>query len=185
MKEEARSCGECDLCCTVLRVDALGKLGGRRCTHQGEAGPGCGIYATRPGICRAYRCLWLQGGLRPADRPDRLGAVIDLSTREGPAYLGIRQLREGTFESSPRLREIADSFRETIPVRITRAEDAENASRPYRVLLPGGLEQRVEGEWVEEIRDGRTLARRRIPRLERGFRRIRLAWQRWRQRGLS
>ncbi len=111
--------------------------------------------------------------------------MIDLSTREGPAYLGIRQLREGTFESSPRLREIGDSFRETIPVRITRAEDAENASRPYRVLLPGGVEQRVEGEWVEEIREGRTLGRRRIPRIERGFRRMRLAWQRWRLRGLS
>ena len=185
MKDETRTCGECDLCCTVLRVDALRKLGGRRCQHQREAGQGCGIYAARPGICRAYRCLWLQGGLELADRPDRIGAVIDLSTREGPAYLGIRQLREGTFESSPRLQEIAEAFRETVPVRVTRAEDAENASRPYRVLLADGFEQRVEGEWVEEIRNGKSLGQRRIPRIERGFRQLRLAWQRWRARGLS
>ena len=182
---EARRCGDCDLCCTVLRVDALGKLGGRRCRHQRELGAGCGIYATRPGICRDYRCLWLQGGLEPGDRPDRLGAVIDLSTREGPAYLGIRQLREGTFDASPRLQEIAESFRGTLPVRITRAEDAENPSRPYRVLLPDGLEQRVEGEWFEEIRHGRVMARQRMPMLERGFRRLRLAWQQWRGRGLT
>ena len=185
MKDEARSCGECDLCCTVLRVDALKKLGGRRCDHQREEGQGCGIYATRPAICRAYRCLWLQGGLDLSDRPDRIGAVIDLSTREGPAYLGIRQLREGTFESSPRLQQIAEAFRETIPVRITRAEDAENASRPYRVLRADGLEQRVEGEWVEEIRNGKSLGPRRIPRIERGFRQLQLAWRRWRGRRLS
>lgn len=185
MKGEPRSCGECDLCCTVLRVDALGKLGGRRCDHQRGGGEGCGIYATRPGICRAYRCLWLQGGLEVSDRPDRIGAVIDLSTREGPAYLGIRQLHEGRFEASPRLQQIAESFRETIPVRITRAEDAANASRPYRVLLAGGVEQRIEGEWVEHLREGKVLERRRMPGLERSFRRLRLAWQRWRTRNLS
>lgn len=180
-----RSCGECDLCCTVLRVDALGKLGGRRCVHQRGEGKGCGIYERRPGICRAYRCLWLKGGLLEGDRPDRLGAVVDLATREGPAYVGIRQLKEGVFDASPRLQEIAEAFRDTLPVRITRAADATNAIRPYRVLLADGVEHRIEGDSTEVFRAGRRVARRRMPWLERAFRRLQLAWQAWRLRRLS
>lgn len=185
MRDAKRSCGECDLCCTVLRVDELGKLGGRCCEHQRGGGKGCGIYENRPNICRSYRCLWLKGGLEASDRPDQIGAVIDLCVGEGPAYLGIRQLHEGRFEASSRLQEIAELFRETIPVRITRSDDATNDSRPYRVLHAGGVERRIEGEWVEEVRAGKTVARRRMPWLERRFRGVRLAWQRWRLRGLS
>lgn len=180
MSDAPRRCGACDLCCTVLRVDVLKKPGGVRCEHQRREGAGCGIYPDRPQICRAYRCLWLRGGLREEDRPDRLGAVVDLSTEEGPAYLGIRQYREGAFASSPRLQEIAAEFRETLPVRVTRADDALDPDRPYRVLLPDGVEHRIEGDFVAVWRDGRLLTRDRIPWLERRVRRLALAWQAWR-----
>jgi len=182
--EPSRSCGECDLCCTVLRVDVLRKAGGQRCRHQRGEG-GCGIYDQRPGICRAYRCLWLKGGLRESDRPDRLGAVLDLSVEEGPAYVGIRQLCEGTFEASARLSQIAEDFRQTLPVRITRAEDASNPNRPYRVMLPSGVEHRIEGEWTEVWRDGALVHRKRMPFAERSFRRLFLAVQGWRVRRSS
>ncbi|MEE8167216.1 MAG: hypothetical protein V3T64_16740 [Myxococcota bacterium] len=68
-----RSCGSCSLCCTLLRVDELHKVAGEDCIHQ-RGTAGCGIYETRPPICRGYRCLWLQGGLEDDERPDRTGA---------------------------------------------------------------------------------------------------------------
>jgi hypothetical protein len=169
----------------VLRVDELGKLGGTPCPKLRPAGDGCGIYATRPGICRAYRCLWLRGGLDAQDRPDRLGAVLDLATEAGFPFLAIRQAEPGAFERSPRLREIAERFRASMPVRITTARDVLDPSRPYRLLLPGGDEQLVEGERVTLVRGGRALETRRMPWLERGLRRLLLRVQSWRLRRLG
>jgi hypothetical protein len=167
----ARECGACSLCCTLLRVDELAKLGGTPCVHQRAAG-GCGIYARRPGVCRAYRCLWLDGGLRTEDRPDRLGAVLDLVNRGGHMMLQIRESEPGAFDRSPRLREIAHEFRVAMPVRISDAASVLDPDRPFRVLLPGGEEQRVAGERIETWRDGRLQSARRQPWAERLARRV-------------
>ncbi len=180
-----RVCGGCSLCCTVLRVDELGKLGGEPCVHLRRAGDGCSIHPTRPGICRAYRCLWLRGALEDDDRPDRLGAVLDVANDGGGPYLAIREARAGAFDRSPRLREIAERHRASMPVRITSASDVMNPERPYRVLLPGGVEHRVEGDWVTVLREGRPPERRRVPWLERGVRRLVLRLQAWRLRRLA
>ena len=147
---QERSCGTCSLCCTVLRVDPLRKLGGVPCIHQrvgSEAA--CAIHGQpeRPELCGAYRCAWLQGRFEDGDRPDRLGAVLDVSVRVGLPLLSIREERRGAFEASPRLQEIAAGARETMEVRITCAEDPMDADRPYRVLLPAGEERVV-------VRDG-------------------------------
>lgn len=173
----ARACGACSLCCRVLRVDEIGKLGGDPCIHQRGSG-GCGIHATRPDICRAYRCLWLAGGLDPSDRPDRIGAVLDLVNEGAGPWLAIRQAESGTFEQSERLQEIAEAFRISLPVRITDAADTLDADRPYRVLLPGGEEHRVTGDRVEILRDGCPVETRRLPWLERQVRRWVLAFRR-------
>jgi hypothetical protein len=174
-----RACGACSLCCTVLRVDELDKLAGTRCRHQRESDSGgCSIHASRPSICRAYRCLWLRGGLDEADRPDRLGAVIDLTTRGGAPTLEIREAVRGAVERSQRLRAIAQRFRESMPVRITDVEDVLDPDRPWRVLLPGGEENRVRGEWVEIHRDGARVETRRLGWLERIARRAQVAWRR-------
>lgn len=175
-----RSCSGCDLCCTVLRVDELKKLGGERCSHlrgtpaDGEIW-GCGIHSSRPSICRKYRCLWLRGGLGEGDRPDQLGAVLDIVPAGAEPYLAIRELRDGTFDGSSRLREIAEEFRASMPVRITSADEVLNPDRPYRVLQPAGREQRVTGEWVTTYADGVELSRKRMPWLERAVRRLQLA----------
>ena len=97
--------------------------------------------------------------------------------------LAIREARPGAFEASARLQAIAAAARETMEVRITCADDVMNADRPFRVLLPGGEERRIEGEWTTVLRDGETVARERMPRIERIVRRISLAWQRRRLRG--
>jgi hypothetical protein len=180
-----RRCDECSLCCTVLRVDELSKLGGRRCVHQDTAGPGCAIHAERPQICRAYRCLWLRGGLLEHERPDRLGAVVDVRA-EGPTMrLEIREARTGLFDASPELQAIAERFRTSMPVRVTDVGDVMDPERPYRVLLPDGEEQRVEGEWTELRRPGHPMERRRLPLIERLIRRTILAGKRRRLRRLE
>jgi hypothetical protein len=167
-----RACGECTLCCTVLRVDELGKLGGAPCRHLRSQGSGCSIHPTRPRICRAYRCLWLRGSLLEGDRPDRLGALLDLREAGGWPHLAIREAEPGAFERSPRLREIAAAYRGSIPVRITDAGDVMNPEKPYRLLLPGGEEHRVTGDVLEVWREGERVETRRRPWLERALRGI-------------
>ena len=179
-----RRCGPCSLCCTLLRVDALNKPAGRDCIHQrsGEASGGCGIHDTRPPVCRAYRCLWLQGGLEDDERPDRIGGVVDLETVGVGLRLGIREAQRGRYDASPALQSIAARYREQMPVRITDAEDVLNPDRPFRVLLADGVEQRVEGDRVEIYREGVLVETRRLPWAERIGRRL-AGW--WRARGLD
>jgi hypothetical protein len=154
-------------------VDALRKLGGVPCVHQRPAG-GCAIHRQRPGICRAYRCLWLQGGLRQDDRPDRLGALIDLVSAGGMPRLEIREARPGAFDGSPRLREIAEAHRRTTAVRVRPPSDPMDPDAPFRVLLPDGEEQHVHGEHVTVLRGGVPVAAARLPWLERQVRRLTL-----------
>ncbi len=184
-----RSCGECSLCCRVLRVDALRKLGGVACVHQDRAGAGCAIHPTRPAICRRYRCAWLGGSLTEADRPDRLGAVLDVVSTGTAVQLEIHEAEPGVFDASARLQAIAEVWRASMPVRVRDAGDVLDADRPYRVLMPGGDEHRVRGEWTEIRRPADAGAatsapvRRRLPLLERLARRATLAVRRWRVRG--
>jgi len=167
----ARSCGKCSLCCTVLRVDELRKPAGRACPQLRGDG-GCGIYTRRPDICRAYRCLWLQGRFDEADRPDRIGGIVDLlSDARGPR-LSIQETEPGAFDASPRLQAIAAESRESMPVRVVLAGRVDDPDRPFRVLLPGGEEQRVEGERVEVFRNGVRTETRRMPWLDRWGRRL-------------
>ena len=168
-----RACGSCSLCCTVLRVDELAKLGGADCVHQ-RTGGGCRIHDRRPGICRAYRCLWLRGHFEESDRPDRIGAVLDFVNHGGQLMLELREARSGSFDASPRLQELAERQRVSLPVRITDTDDVMDPDRPFRVLLPGGEEHRVAGERIEVHRPGRSLEVRRLPLLERLVRRVTL-----------
>ena len=155
----------------MLRVDELSKLGGRDCVHQrGESG--CGIHATRPQICRRYECLWLQGGLEDDERPDATRGVVDLETRGLQVGLLIHEAEPGAFESSVRLQAIAERHRASMPVRIRDSGDVLDPDRPFRVLLPGGIEHRIEGEWITILRAGEPLERRRLPLAERMLRQL-------------
>jgi len=190
---EPRTCGECSLCCTVLRVDELRKLGGVPCRELREPGPGggcCGIHARRPRVCRAYRCLWLQGGLEAGDRPDRLGALLDLVTAGAETRLEIHEATPGSFDRSPRLREVAERHRAAMPVRVLDVGDVLDPDRPYRILLPGNTELRVAGERITELRGGEAITERRLPWLERTIRRLgirvrRRRFRRFAERGTS
>lgn len=178
-----RTCGSCSLCCTVLRVDELAKLGGTDCPHQRTEG-GCGIYERRPGICRAYRCLWLRGHFEESDRPDRIGGFLDFVNRGGQLMVEVREARSGSYDASPRLQELAERQRVSLPVRITDADDVMDPDHPFRVLLPGGEEHRVAGEQIAVLRPGEPVEVRRLPLLERLVRRVTLRFQSRRLRRL-
>ncbi|MDG2333441.1 MAG: hypothetical protein P8Q97_04380 [Myxococcota bacterium] len=178
----ARACGECSLCCRVLRVDELDKLGGVPCVHQDVDAPGCSVHAQRPNICRSYRCLWLSGGLEEGDRPDRLGAVVDVVADGSLVRLEIRSLLPGAFDASPRLAAIAEEYRSSMPVRITDVEDVLNPDHAYRVLLPAGEEHRVQGDRTEIQRPGQPVEYRRLSLFERAFRGVLLGLRRLRIR---
>lgn len=75
-----RECGECSVCCTLMAVPEIQKKTMVTCQHV-CAGGGCGVYATRPGSCKAFECLWLQDNqqaLQEGDRPDKLGLMFSM-----------------------------------------------------------------------------------------------------------
>ena len=165
----------------MLRVDEIAKPAGQDCPHQrGEAG--CGIYETRPPICRGYKCLWLQGGLEHDERPDKTGGIVDLESRGTGVQLAIREIRRGAFDASPALQAIAERYREQMSVRISDTKEVMNPDRPFRVLMASGVEHRVAGEWSEIFRGGAFIERRRLGWAERLARRLGI-W--WRKRGLE
>lgn len=179
----------------MLRVDELHKPGGTPCRELlpeyrsgrrrvagGSAPGGCGIHATRPGICRAYRCAWLQGRFEEGDRPDRLGALVDFAPRGAQSELRIIEAEPGAFERSARLQELAQVYREILPVRITDVAQVQDPDRPLRVLLAGGEEHRIAGDRSERWRHGVRIEESRLPWPERALRRGLLALKRLRSR---
>ncbi len=163
----------------MLRVDELAKPAGSDCRHQHGAadGAGCGIHAERPPVCRGYHCLWLQGGLADADRPDRTGGIVDLEPAGLGAQLSIREIRAGAFETSLALQAIAERHREQMPVRVILHGDPNDPDRPFRVLQSGGLEHRVAGERIEIWRDGDFVEVQRLGWADRLGRKISVWWR--------
>jgi hypothetical protein len=71
-----RSCGDCSLCCKLIKVDALAKAPATWCPHC-TPGHGCRVYARRPAECRDYYCAWLVSpALGEAWRPNRCKLVL-------------------------------------------------------------------------------------------------------------
>lgn len=91
-----RECGSCTACCELLEVIELRKPRGMLCQHC-TRGKGCAIYATRPKVCREYKCGWLARDCMPNElRPDRCGFIVD-TTRDNRVMLipvNMRKMRE-------------------------------------------------------------------------------------------
>ena len=79
-----RHCGECSLCCKIPRVSELGKAPNILCKHVAR---GCSIYWRRPGSCRDFRCLWLDGALAESARPDKVGFYVVLEDKVAKVYV--------------------------------------------------------------------------------------------------
>jgi hypothetical protein len=72
-----RTCGDCSLCCKLLRIEELNKPAGRWCPHCAPGRGGCGIYDGRPQECRTFNCAWLMlAHLGPEWHPTRARMVL-------------------------------------------------------------------------------------------------------------
>lgn len=73
-----RTCGGCTACCFThsVMVGSRKKPSETWCTHC-ECG-GCAIYKERPHGCQTFTCLWLQGEIEEARRPDVSGVVMTM-----------------------------------------------------------------------------------------------------------
>src|SRR5215469_2144017 len=73
-----RECGSCMMCCKVLdiRETELRKEAGVWC-FQAVHGKGCGIYESRPRVCRGFFCHWMiNPNLGPEWKPERAKFVL-------------------------------------------------------------------------------------------------------------
>jgi len=73
-----RNCGDCSLCCKLIRVDAFDKAPGTWCAHCApNKGGGCRIYDSRPAECRDFHCAWLASPTLGEEwRPNRCKLVL-------------------------------------------------------------------------------------------------------------
>ena len=119
-----RRCDSCTACCTALAVRELDKPRYQPCAHL-CAGGGCGIYAQRPGACRDYRCLWLDGHLGEDDRPDQLGVIFTTTAdpdRPGEGTLPMLiEVEPGALASARVQRAISDLSSKRRVVLLDRA----------------------------------------------------------------
>ena len=81
-KAEGRECGDCSMCCKLLKVGRDGedfqKPQGVWCSLIGPGKRGCSVHATKPTTCRDFKCSWLGGAFREKDRPDKSRVVVCL-----------------------------------------------------------------------------------------------------------
>ncbi len=98
----AKACGDCSLCCKVLRVNALEKPAGQWCTRLAEGG-GCASHSLRPQACSAFQCFWsISGVLDEAWKPNRSGMVL-WSNVEGRLIVDVDPDRPDAWREEPYL----------------------------------------------------------------------------------
>ena len=82
-----RDCDGCTVCCSALAIDTpeLRKPAGVTCADC-LPGQGCGIYETRPPVCRAWFCGWRAlDWVGEAMRPDRCDVLVYMTEEALPA----------------------------------------------------------------------------------------------------
>jgi hypothetical protein len=126
-----RECGECVACCKILEIEKpeLQKPADVLCKHC--VGAGCGIYETRPTVCRTWFCLWRRIDQLPDYlRPDRCGVVFSLDQHDPPRIMFER------LYIVARAIDRAEAF-DAGPVRATLDMFAEEGSLPVWVSFKG------------------------------------------------
>jgi hypothetical protein len=76
-----RSCGDCSLCCKLIRVDAFDKPPGAWCSHCAPGRGRCKIYSERPTECIDFYCAWMVSpSLDDHWRPDKCKIVLQVES---------------------------------------------------------------------------------------------------------
>jgi hypothetical protein len=138
-----RDCGDCMVCCTVPAVDNpdIQKRAATRCRHcSGGSGARCGIYDTRPKVCREFYCGWRRMPAWGDEwRPDKSHIFTFMETVETP--VGLQQALTLMLTGNPlmtvRQSRVIDFIRAGIlsglPIYLSLPSPAGHS--PHRVLL--------------------------------------------------
>jgi hypothetical protein len=82
-----RECGDCQVCCIMPSIDKpeIQKVSGAPCRHSLKGG--CGIYESRPDVCRVFFCGWRRlAGVPDGWRPDTSGVFALVEVNELPQF---------------------------------------------------------------------------------------------------
>jgi hypothetical protein len=79
-----RTCGTCSLCCKLIHVEELKKPANQWCPHCLKSG-GCGIYDTRPNVCRDWNCEWVSTPEVPDEWQPLRSKMVMIYLRDGGA----------------------------------------------------------------------------------------------------
>ena len=103
-----RECGECSLCCKVPLIVPLDKPAGRWCRHC-TPGHGCGIWPTRPAVCRSFHCLWITDPrLGPEWKPSRAHFMIGFDGRSGNMSVQVDEDDPDAWKAEPYHEQLRD-----------------------------------------------------------------------------
>lgn len=98
VKKARRKCGACSACCTVVKVETIGKEAREACP-KALAGGGCSVYDDRPAECAHYTCWWREGLFMEDERPDLVGALVEgRRDRLGLRVAVVRETEAGQLE---------------------------------------------------------------------------------------
>ena len=76
VRPPTKACGDCGMCCKILRINVLEKPAGVWC-RQFAKGVGCSIHSSSPRECQRFQCYWtLCDSMGEEWRPDRSKLVI-------------------------------------------------------------------------------------------------------------
>ncbi len=128
---EDRSCGSCTACCTHLAIDSteLQKAQHEECAHLVDKR--CDVYATRPGLCRTFRCAWLEGVGNAEARPDRSGALLFVAGgTDGKPFLSSIACREGALDEGTAVRAALNELGYAMTVIMVHRDGRKQAIHP-------------------------------------------------------
>ena len=103
-------CGNCNVCCTVLKIDVeflswrdTDKEAGETCDKL--INNRCARYKNRPKPCKRYKCLWIQllelkknEACPEKWRPNNLGLLVNTSNKENVFHFNITELEKGKLD---------------------------------------------------------------------------------------
>jgi len=164
-----RSCGDCSLCCKLMRVDEFDKPQGVWCRHCAPGRGGCTIHGTRPAVCRDFYCGWLVGpNLGPEWQPLICRMILFFETNGNRLAVHVDPNHPQTWRQEPYYRQLKDWSREAVAAQ---QQIVVYIKRRAIVILPdkevdvGELDpgDHIRVDTRELPQGGRTWIARRIP----------------------
>ena len=137
-RQKKNRCGKCSACCLSIGVrdakSGLDKAEWVACPHLRDHG--CGIYPTRPDVCKCWCCIWKTFSDEAELRPDRCGLLLSIQPDRlmcDSVYADNRALRDQQQFLSI-IDRISKPFPKEFPVQVN-AYGCESKKVPYPGLV--------------------------------------------------